>query len=141
MSEDLFRKKSLEKMNTPEALNDYIQVSNPGMWLLIASIIILLVGACIWGVYGHVDTVIEGKAIVKDGEVSFYVPIGEYDRIPEDVVVRIGEEEYHFIYKKGNIEISEENIKIGNLQSDLTSGEYNCEVVIESIKPVSFVLN
>ena len=49
MSEEIFRKKSLDKVKSPENLDDYIQVSNPGVWLLLVSVIILLAGACVWG--------------------------------------------------------------------------------------------
>ena len=35
MNEEIFRKKSLDKVKSPENLDDYIRVSNPGVWLFI----------------------------------------------------------------------------------------------------------
>lgn len=57
MNENIFNKKSIEKMKSPESLNDYIKVSNPGVWMLIAGILLLLIGACVWGIFGSIDGV------------------------------------------------------------------------------------
>ena len=47
MSEEIFRKKNLDKIKSPENLNDYLRVSNPGVWMLLAAVIVLLIGAVI----------------------------------------------------------------------------------------------
>ena len=46
MSDQIFRKKSLDRISSPEQLNDYIRVANPGIWMILAAVIILLAGAC-----------------------------------------------------------------------------------------------
>ena len=49
MNEKLFRKKSIDKMKEPDELNDYIRISEPGIWVLLAALLILLIAVCIWG--------------------------------------------------------------------------------------------
>lgn len=44
MSDQIFRKKSLDRISSPEQLNDYIRVANPGIWMILAAVIILLAG-------------------------------------------------------------------------------------------------
>jgi hypothetical protein len=39
-----------ETLHSPEKLNDYIKVSNPGVWLVLGSIAALLVGVLVWSV-------------------------------------------------------------------------------------------
>ena len=51
----IFREKSLERVSSPEKLNDYIKVSNPSIWLVLAAIIILLIGATIYAIFGTVE--------------------------------------------------------------------------------------
>ncbi len=51
---DLFRKKSLERVSSPEQLNDYIRVTTPTVWLVLLALVILLAGILVWGVLGSV---------------------------------------------------------------------------------------
>ncbi|MBQ7581241.1 MAG: NHLP bacteriocin system secretion protein, partial [Lachnospiraceae bacterium] len=51
----LFREKSMEKIESPEQLNTYIKVSNAGVWMMMAAIIVFLVGALVWGILGRID--------------------------------------------------------------------------------------
>lgn len=37
--EKIFRKESLERISSPEQLTDYLRVTNPGIWIILASII------------------------------------------------------------------------------------------------------
>lgn len=49
MNNSIFRKKSIDKVTSPEELNDYIRVVSPGVWLVMAAVILLLAGAIVWG--------------------------------------------------------------------------------------------
>lgn len=68
MANKLFREKSLNKVASPEQLDDYIKVANPGIWLTLLAIMVLLLGLCVWGVFGQVDKVTvdsEGAAVTE----------------------------------------------------------------------------
>lgn len=58
MSEKLYRKKALSTMNSPESLNEIICVTNPGIWLILTALLVLLSGALCWGIMGEVETTI-----------------------------------------------------------------------------------
>ena len=45
---DIFRKKSLERISSPEQLNDYIKVSNPSVWIIIIAIFCVLGAGLYW---------------------------------------------------------------------------------------------
>ena len=53
MNEKVYREKSLNKIKSPDSLDDYIKVSGPGVWMLLAAAIILIAGFLVWGVFGH----------------------------------------------------------------------------------------
>lgn len=72
MGNPVFRQKSLERIASPEQLNDYIKVSNPGIWMLLAAVIALLAGVCVWGIFGHMDTTLTAAAVAEDGAVICY---------------------------------------------------------------------
>lgn len=66
---EIFRKKSIERVSTPEQLNDYIRVTTPSVWVVLAAMTVLLIGMLVWGVFGSVD--IHGE----NGELKTVAPI------------------------------------------------------------------
>ena len=52
MSDSIFRKKSLDHISSPEEIDDYIKVTKPGMWLVLAAIVLMLTAVIIWGIVG-----------------------------------------------------------------------------------------
>ncbi len=54
-SKQIFREKSLERVSSPEQLDDYIKVTTPSVWIILAATIVLLAGMIIWGVFGKIE--------------------------------------------------------------------------------------
>ena len=44
MDNQLFRRKSLDHISSPEELHDYIRVPGPRVWMLLAAVLVLLAG-------------------------------------------------------------------------------------------------
>ena len=63
MKQELFRKKAIDQLSSPEQLTDYIRVSSPAMWMVLGGIILLLLGACVWGAFGRLDTTLQTAAV------------------------------------------------------------------------------
>ena len=53
----IFRQKSIDRVSSPEQLNDYIRVTTPGVWLVLLALVILLLGMLAWSVLGTVEAV------------------------------------------------------------------------------------
>lgn len=49
----IFRQKSIDKVSSPEKLDDYIRVTTPSVWLTLGAMIILLTGTLIWATCGE----------------------------------------------------------------------------------------
>ena len=94
MPNTIFREKSIERVSSPEQLNDYIRVTNPGIWLTLSAIIVLLVGFIVWGVVGSLETKVNTVA-VSDGEsVACYVREKDIGGVAQGKTVRINDKEY-----------------------------------------------
>ena len=65
----IFREKSMDRVTSPEALNDYIRVTTPSVWIILAALVSLLAGMIIWSVFGTV------KITQEDGTVKETHPI------------------------------------------------------------------
>ena len=48
--ENIFRKSSLERMSSPEKLNDYIKVSNPSIWIILITLAVILISVFVWSI-------------------------------------------------------------------------------------------
>ena len=55
MDSRIFRQKNVEKVQSPEQLNDYIRVDAPSAWLAVAACVLLLLGFLVWSVFGTVE--------------------------------------------------------------------------------------
>ncbi len=51
----VYREKAIDRISSPESLNDYIKVTSPSVWIVLAAVIALLVGILGWAVFGTVD--------------------------------------------------------------------------------------
>lgn len=67
----IFRSKSLDRVTSPEQLNDYIKVTTPSVWLILIATMILIVGTLFWAVFGRIRVNTENG--VKEAAPISYV--------------------------------------------------------------------
>ena len=159
MNDHLFRKKSMEKIASPEQLHDYIRISNPSAWIVLAAFAILLIGICIWGIFGRLDTTLSVVAVKDDDGVVCCVKEGDFEKIRIGMPVEIGKAEY-FITDIENTPVPVDGSipAYAKYVGDLTDGEWiyrirtDCppepegtvfpaKIIIERIHPLYFVTN
>ena len=133
MSEELFRKKSLTQVSSPDNLNDYIRVTNPGVWLLLGAIIVLLAGVCVWGIFGHADTVVSAVARVENGVITCIPSESDASRLQTGMSVKLEG-------VKGVLSVSDTQIEIIP-DEPIADGVYSAEITVERVKPMSFITN
>lgn len=131
MNQQLFRKSSMDRISSPEQLNDYIRVTNPGVWLVLAAVIVLLMGACVWGIFGRLETKITVPVQVAGGEARLVLEDGQ--QVDSSAPVVIDGREFSLGPAVGSGAYS--------VSVDLPDGEYQAQVVTESVTPMSFVFN
>jgi HlyD family secretion protein len=61
-----FRKKSLEKLSSPEQLDTMIQITNRSGWIALLTVGFCLVVALAWGIYGRIPTKLSGVGILEN---------------------------------------------------------------------------
>ncbi|MBD2071846.1 hypothetical protein H6F93_30730 [Leptolyngbya sp. FACHB-671] len=60
----IFRKESLERLSSPEQLDQLMQVVSPKSWLPLASLASLMALALVWGFFGRIPITAVGKGIL-----------------------------------------------------------------------------
>ena len=139
MNEEIFRKKTLDKVKSPENLDDYIRVSNPGIWLLLISVIVLLIGACVWGILGHIDSTVDVSIRADNGSIVCYIADEDISSVQKGMTVKFNDIET-VITEIGQ---KDESGYACTLKSDtaVPDGVYRGKLVTESISPLSFIFN
>lgn len=66
----LYREKSMERLSSPEQLNDYLRVTNPSTWIVLTSVIILLVSLILWSSFAVIVSYVPGTAKAEEGVLS-----------------------------------------------------------------------
>lgn len=139
MNEEIFRKKSLDRINSPESLNDYIRVTTPGLWILLSSIIILLIGVTVWGVLGRIDVWDDVKVEASQNEVVCYAESNLVGKIGPGTKITVndfaGTVSDEGKYDDGN------GMYRYTLNLSIPDGVYDGRVLTESIKPKSLIFN
>lgn len=90
MENGLFRQKSVDHISSPEALHDYMRVTSPRLWMILAAIVILLGGF----IFYAATTRLESTEVIKmkveySSYISGYIPDGKQDVIRVGMPVRI----------------------------------------------------
>ena len=157
MNKQIFRKKSVDRMSSPEQLNDYIKVTNPGVWMVLAAIVILLVGVCVWGVFGKLETKLSVAAVSQDGQTVLYVKGDNIASVRENMSVYVGDDTYkvtsvssqpvavteeisEYARHTGELSIGEW-VYIVQIDGNMPDGAYKAQIVTDSVSPLYFVFN
>ncbi len=86
----LFRKVSLERLSSPEQLDQMMEVTTPKGWIALITVGVILLAALIWGFAGNLPSKVEGQGILIRGGTVLDVASGYQGRV-ESVLVRSGE--------------------------------------------------
>ena len=157
MENTIFRQKSMERVSSPEQLNDYIRVTNPGIWAVLAAVIILLIGFVVWGVTGTLETKVNTAAISDGGTVILYVSEADIENIAQDNTVRISGNDYTitdiavepvavdesftaYTLHIGGLSVGEWVYPV-TVNAQLPNGVYEADIVTDSVSPISFLFN
>lgn len=134
MNDSIFREKSIQKVQSPDNLNEYIRVSNPGIWILMVSIAFLLVGLCIWGCFGQLHTQVQGQARCENGVVSFLLPENNAAGVQPGMTAQLGGQ-------TGTVSQVSGDVCTIETEQPLADGVYSVAILVETLAPISFLLN
>lgn len=138
MNESIFREKSLQKVKSPDNLNEYIRVANPGVWVLLAAVIALLVGMCIWGIFGQLTTEIMANARSDGGIVTCYLPEKGSQSVRPGMPATI--DGHPGTVSEVSVRSNADSTCIIEMKEPLPDGIYIAQIEVENIHPSFFLL-
>ena len=137
MADNIFREKSLKRISSPEDLDRYIRIPSPGIWLILAAIIILLVSGCLWGILGRLETVVTVVGTVSGGEMTTSLTTADAARVEPGMEVVMGDEAVGVV---GAVADHNDGTVTVNLETtNLADGKYQLDIIVERIRPIYFL--
>lgn len=122
MAKQVFRKISLERLSSPEQLDQLITITSPAAWASLLAIGVLLIVAIVWGMYGSIPTKVQGQGILlSQGGVASVQAVAS-GKITQ-VQVQVGD-----LIEKGNVvaqiqqddlleQIKQAQLRLNNLET------------------------
>ena len=158
MSNTLFRQKSIDRISSPEELHDYMRVTSPRLWMILAAIVVLLTGFIVYASTANMENTVNIRVMIEnyesepdetntDGErytlVSGTLPLSMKDVLRTGMVVRIGQETgiISWIGNSAEEDVINVMFQMNRQYLPLPGGECDAELVLESTTPISFLWN
>lgn len=127
----LFRQKSLDRISEPDQLTDYLRVTKPAVWLLLAAILVLLVGLLVWSLTGNVEITADGDAVIVDGQAKIMLADNEAYQLDKGMRVMIDDHAAMIT----SIEANEFGKPVGYASVNQSDGTYSVSIVVRTAHP------
>lgn len=153
----LFREKSMESIESPEVLNQYLRVTSPSVWIIFGAVIMILIGGFVWSVFGTIETTATVAVVIEEEYQCALVPAEALQTVISERTIIIDGQETELAPKSIEpVVVADDwdvyvilagNLKTGDIvypipvKSELNDGVYTGTIVTESISPISFLFN
>ncbi len=138
MDETIFRKKNIDRISSPEALNDYLRVTTPMVWLILAAVILLLVGFLVWSMIANIDSFATGTAQAEGGTMTIRFDDEQIaQNVQSGMTVVIGETESRI----SGVGTDENGSLFAVAPTSLADGSYPVKVIFRRTQVLSLLFN
>lgn len=132
---NIFSQQALDKINSPEQLHDYMKVTNPGIWIILAAVILLLGGMFAWASIGKLETTANAMAVIENGNARVMLTEIAAAPITSEMSVRIGSQDYDI----ATVTQDEYGRAVALAPVTLPNGSYDAKIIIETLSPITFL--
>ena len=138
MDESIYRKKSLERITSPESLSDYLHVTSPAVWLILAAVILLLAGMLIWSSVASIDSFVTGTAQVEDGSMRILLDDEQFAGVIQSgMLVKVGESESRI----HSIGTGPNGTTFAMAETTLADGSYSARIILRQTQVLKLLFN
>ena len=126
--------------------------------MILGAIIILLIGVCVWGVFGRLDTKLPATVMLKNGKAVCYIKEADAKSINEGMTVEVNGSEYkitsiadkptqlspdmgEYFFHAGDLTVNEWVYEAELDANGLSDEIYQAQIILDSVSPMSFIMN
>lgn len=131
----LFRKKSLEEVSSPERLQEYMRVTSPSVWMILGAVILLLVGLIVCSIVGKIEDKISVRLQAENGISSIVVSAKRAEEVQTGMQIRVQDS----LYSVKEVDTQADGSALVYADVTLPDGTYEAEIILETITPIQFL--
>ncbi len=153
----IFREQNLKRVSTPDTLDDYIRIANPGVWMVLIAIILLLVAAIVWGIFGTVNVDASGLLIVEDDEATLWLQEQDATELTSGAEVKVADvkglvtgmagapqavsEVFETGVSNGGEQVTTEGVWVRPfpVSIELPDGDYPATAIVQTFSPLELI--
>ena len=138
MKQTLFRQKSVDRISSPEQLDDYLHVTTPAVWVVLCAVIALLVGLLVWSSLTAVESYVSGTAEVSGGVLTaVFDDTVQAENVKPGMEVSVGE----FVTPVLSVGRDGDGRVIAVAEADIPDGKYDVRVGFKRTQIIRMLFN
>ena len=134
---ELFRQKAIDRMSSPDELTDYLKVTSPSVWAVLAAVVVLLAGLIAWACVGTLPTKVDASVVVQGGTAS--ARVSDSHDIQEGMRLTVESQEPQERTIE-SVTTDEQGNQVGHADVDLPDGTYDGTLVVDETRAIDFLL-
>lgn len=131
----IFREEILQRLSSPDDLNDVLRAVNPSDWAVLLSVLLIMAGFFVWSLVGSVEREIYARAQVTNGVAHFTV---KDNILQSGMSVKVGDTDSLM----RDVGKNQNGDYIGSAKvPGMTDGIYEAKIMLERIGPIELLFN
>ena len=126
------------RISSPEQLNDYLKVTNPRIWMLLAAVVLLVGGLLLWGSFTTIESYATGTARAVGGEltVTFDDP-AKASKVLPGMEMEVGDVRTEVL----TVGSDADGATVASARANIPDGSYAVRVGYKATQVISMLLN
>ena len=128
----------VRRMSSPEQLNDYLKVTSPKIWLLLAAVVLLIGGLLLWSGFTTIESYATGSAHAVGGElvVTFDDP-AKASKVQPGMELEVGDVDTEVL----TVGVDADGNPVASARANIPDGMYTVRVGYKTTQVISMLLN
>ena len=128
----------VRRMSSPEQLNDYLKVTSPKIWLLLAAVALLIGGLLLWSSFTTIESYATGTARAVGGELTVtFDDAKKAGKVQAGMEMTVGDVQTEIL----TVGTNENNEIVASAHAKIPDGLYTVRVGYKTTQVLSMLLN
>ena len=138
MSGDIAETQHARSISSPEQLNDYLKVTSPKVWVLLAAIVLLVAGLLLWSGFTTIESYATGTARAVGGELAvLFDDPDKAAKVQPGMEMDVGDVKTEVL----TVGMDENGNIVASAHANIPDGSYAVRVGYKTTQVISMLLN